>query len=419
MKLFKTLDETSIRELEDKVGSPLYLYDESALRASTEEVLAFPNAYGLTARFAVKACPNATILRFFDQWGLHFDASSIHEVERITAAGIHPSKISLSSQELSPHFAQWVEKGISINACSLDQIRRFGEKFPGQTIGLRFNPGLGSGSTGKTNVGGPSSSFGIWHEAVDEVKNLLDYYKLTAFRIHSHIGSGSDPEVWKKVASLTLNLAAQFPDVTTVNLGGGYKVARVDGEKTTDLQEVGAPVKTALEDFARQQGRKIHLEIEPGTYLVARAGYLLSRIQDKTNTGSEGFEFLKLNAGMTDILRPSLYAAQHPMKIFPEREGAEKRSYVVVGHCCESGDLLTPSPDDAEALHPRALDKASIGDWLLLGGAGAYCSSMSAKNYNSFPEAPEVLLREDNSWLLIRRRQPVEAIWSQETAEKL
>jgi diaminopimelate decarboxylase len=101
---------------------------------------------------------------------LHFDASSGFEVQRAITAGILPHKISLSSQEFPSNFASLYELGIEFNACSLHQLELFGQRFPGQSCGIRFNPGLGSGGTEKTNVGGPASSFGIWHEFKDDVK---------------------------------------------------------------------------------------------------------------------------------------------------------------------------------------------------------------------------------------------------------
>jgi diaminopimelate decarboxylase len=146
-------------------------------------------------------------------------------------------------------------------------------------IGLRFNPGLGSGGTGKTNVGGPSSSFGIWHELLDEVKAVVEKHGLQVVRIHTHIGSGSDPAVWQRVASLSLALCREFPGVTTLNLGGGYKVGRMSYEASTDLQKIGQPVKALFEDFAKDTGRKLQLEIEPGTFLVANAGAIVTTVQ--------------------------------------------------------------------------------------------------------------------------------------------
>ena len=371
----------------------------------------------------MKACPNAAVLQTFDRLGVHVDASSGFEVSRAVAAGVDPKRISLSSQELPHNLEQLLDLGIMFNACSLRQLRAFGELRRGdrsEQLGVRFNPGLGSGGTGKTNVGGPASSFGIWYELMPDVKSILNEYDLAPARVHTHIGSGSDPAVWTRVSGLSLALCEELPSVTILNLGGGYKVGRMASEKSTLLSEVGAPVKEAFEEFAKKTGRNLRLEIEPGTFLVANAGCLVATVQDITTTGSEGHTFLKLDAGMTEVLRPSLYGAQHPIALLPSddtRAGTTINKYVVVGHCCESGDLMTCAPDEPETLQPREFDcSAAIGDALVIGGSGAYCSSMSTKNYNSFPEAAEVLLAGDESLHLIRKRQPVEDIWANEVA---
>jgi diaminopimelate decarboxylase len=403
-------------KIHEQFSAPAYVYDEKTLKENAAAVLDFPNAYGLTARYAMKASSNAAILQIFDAAGLHIDASSGHEIERALRAGVAPEKISLSTQEFSDDFADYYEKGVSINACSLRQIERFGEAFPGRELGLRFNPGVGSGGTQKTNVGGPSSSFGIWHGKLDEVKALVAKYDLKIFRIHTHIGSGSDPDVWQKASALSINMVREFPSATRLNLGGGYKVGRMPYEKTTDLQAVATPVKKAFADLASETGREIHLEIEPGTWLLANAGSILASIQDVTDTGEGGYSFLKLDTGMTEILRPSLYAAQQPFFILPQgREPCEAtREYIIVGHCCESGDLLTPSEENSETLAPRKLPEAAIGDLCVIDGTGAYCAAMSAKNYNSFPEAPEVMIRENGDLRLIRQRQTLDQILQNE-----
>lgn len=119
-----------------------------------------PSAYPLTLLSAPLSAPLSACPQLFEGLGLHIDASSGFEVHRAIEAGFAPAKISLSSQELPPFFADLVTKGVLINACSLRQVELFGQAFPGGEIGLRINPGAGSGGTGKTNVGGPSSSFG-------------------------------------------------------------------------------------------------------------------------------------------------------------------------------------------------------------------------------------------------------------------
>ena len=414
METLRFLTPEQAGPISDQFGTPVFVYDERTLKKNAENCLRFPNAYGLTVRYAMKASSNAAILKTFEDLGLYFDASSGFEVERALRAEIAPEKISLSSQEYPRNLGALCEKGIAFNASSLNQIRRFGELHSGGELGIRFNPGLGSGSTNRTNTGGPSSSFGIWYEYVDEVHALLEECNLTAVRLHTHIGSGVDPTTWQRAARLSLDLAAHFPTVDTLNLGGGYKVARMAHEEHSDLIEIGRSVREAFVSLFEETGRKLQLEIEPGTYLIANACSLLTTIQDIVTTGEEGYTFLKLDSGMSEILRPSHYGAEHPIIVISANPTGETREYVVVGHCCESGDLLTTAPGDPELLAPRELAEASIGDLCVIEGAGAYCSSMPAKNYNSFPEASEALLRESGRIAAIRKRQTLDQILQNE-----
>lgn len=408
------LNFETARRIAETHGTPVYVYDEAGLRASAKAVLKFPNAFGLTARYAMKACPNAAILRIFHEMGLHIDASSGFEVRRAMAAGIPAENISLSAQEIPADLGDLLEAGLCFNACSLQQLERYGRLRPGTEVGVRFNPGAGSGGNNRTNVGGPSSSFGIWHELAPRVRELAEQHDLKIVRIHTHIGSGSDPAVWVRVSDMSFDLVRRFPDVRTLNLGGGYKVGRMPGERSTDLQVVGAPVKSKFEGFAVETGREIRLEVEPGTFLVANAGALLAEVHDVVTTGEGGYDFIKLNAGMTELLRPSIYGAQHPIHLLREGAPGESKPFVVVGHCCESGDILTPAPGDPELLATRELPVPQPGDLCVIDGAGAYASAMAPKHYNSYPEAAEVLLAADGEPRLIRQRQKLEDIWANE-----
>jgi len=298
------------------------------------------------------------------------------------------------------------------NACSLHQLESFGKVAPGGSLSVRINPGLGSGGTKRTNTGGPASSFGIWHEQTNEVKRIAAEYSLTIDRLHSHIGSGSDPEVWKRVTRMTLDLAEQLPDVRSVNLGGGFKVGRVPTETTTDLQDIGRHIERELLEFQERDGRSLHMEVEPGTWLVALAGMVVSSCIDVVDTGSDGYLFAKLDTGMTEVTRPALYGAQHPISVITD--ATDQADVVFVGPCCESGDILTPAPGDPEALAPRTVSRPRIGDLVVVGGAGAYCAAMSVSNYNSYPEAPEVLLEPNGNLRLLRKRQEPGQVWENE-----
>lgn len=398
-------------EVRERFGTPCYVYDQASLDAAARAALAFPHAFGLTVRYAMKANPNAAVVRRFVALGLHVDASSDHEVERALRAGVPPARIQLTSQMPSRRLAEFVAQGVLYNACSRHQLEAYGQACPGGEVSVRMNPGLGSGSTNRTNTGGPASSFGIWHEYLPDVQAIAARHGLRLRRLHSHIGSGGDPAVWQRVARLTLDLAAALPEVATVNLGGGFKVARMAGEQATDLQECGAPVRDELVRFRERHGRALHLEIEPGTYLVANAGAVVATCVDVVDTGRDGYVFAKLDTGMTEVTRPSLYGAQHPIDVLAEAPAAD---VVFCGPCCESGDVLTPAPGDPEGLAPRRVPRPGIGDLVVVGGAGAYCAAMSTINYNSYPQAPEVMLEPGGTLRLLRRRQAFEQILQNE-----
>jgi diaminopimelate decarboxylase len=157
--------------------------------------------------------------------------------------------------------------------------------------------------------------------------------------------------------------------------------------------------------------------IEPGTFLLANSCSLVTTVQDIATTPTR--TFLKLDSGMTEVLRPSLYGAQHPLVVVKRGgapAGGKTKKYVVVGHCCESGDLLTPAPGEPETIAERELAETAIGDMCVVEGSGAYCSGMATKNYNSFPEAAEVLRDARGQLHLIRARQELWQITQNEKA---
>jgi len=399
-------------QVRDRFATPCYVYVRGALEAAARRALAFPAPFGLTVRYAMKANPSRGVLDLFRGLGLHVDASSDHEVERALRAGFPAGSIQLTSQMPSRRLAEHLARGVLFNACSLHQLEAFGLAAHGQSVSVRMNPGLGSGSTNRTNTGGPASSFGIWHEHLGEVKAIAERFDVKITRLHSHIGSGTDPEVYKRVTRMTLDLASKLPDVGVVNLGGGFKVGRMPGEPSADLADVGAHVAQELTAFRDRDGRALGLEIEPGTYLVANAGLVVATCVDVVDTGHDGYLFAKLDTGMPEVTRPSLYGAQHPIHVLAQ--GREETDVIFVGPCCESGDILTPAPGDPEALAPRRVPRPQIGDLVIVGGAGAYCAAMSTINYNSYPQAPEVMLEPDGTLRLLRRRQDLDQVWGNE-----
>lgn len=410
------LTPEKVRSIASKFGTPVYVYDERSLQRQAEKMLAFPNAFGLTVRYSLKAGAGGAIIKIFDRMGLHFDASSMWEAMRAMAVGVEPSKISLTVQEVPTNLDELISRGVQFTACSLLQLAQYGERFPGADVGIRLNPGEGTGFINRLTSGGPRSNFGIWFEFIDEALRLIDKYKLRVNRIHQHIGSGHDPYEWVRISIRTLDLSKAFGPVPIVNLGGGYRVKALISETEVPYNDIGEQLRLAFLQFGKQTGGTPHLEVEPGTFLTANCGSLITTVVDTISTGKNGYDFIKIDSGLTEVIRPGFYGSPHPLVSIPAQGAlrSETKPYLVAGHCCIAGDLLTVELRNPEQVLPQELAVVKPGDFLVVERAGGYCSSMNMKNFNSFPEAPEVLHRADGSLALIRKRQTLEQLTQNE-----
>src|SRR5437899_12695314 len=184
--MFLTSAEAAL--VRERFGTPCYVYDRASLEAAAHAALAFPQAFGFTLRYAMKANPSHAVLRIFRDLGLHIDASSDPEVERALRAGFAPGHIQLTAQVPSRRLEEFVPRGVLYNACSLHQLERYGRALPGRDVTIRVNPGLGSGSSHRVNTGGPASSFGIWHEYLDDAKSVAARYRVAIRGLHTHVG---------------------------------------------------------------------------------------------------------------------------------------------------------------------------------------------------------------------------------------
>lgn len=395
------LSPSRAAELAAAFGTPLYVYDEQTLRSQASKALSFEAPYGLTVRYAMKANPIQAILGIFRDVGIHIDASSENEVIRAMRAGFAAEEIMLTSQQRPSNLAKLQERGLIYNATSLLQLETYGRQCPGSSVSIRINGGLGSGHSPGVSVAGPNSSFGIWHEYLDTALEIARKYRLEITRVHSHIGCGSDPKIWEAAALKAIGLLQRFEEADTINLGGGFKVARMSYEIETNLHSQSHQISEYLREFHSRTGRNIKLEIEPGTFLAANAGSLLATVEDVVDTGAEGHVFMKLNTGMNDFARPVLHGSQHP--IFILNGQTELRDYVVVGHNCESSDLFSPLPNQAAIPSTRRLPVAKPGDLVAIDGTGAYGSAMRLQGYNSFTSPNEVLLQPSGEAALVNR----------------
>ncbi len=371
--------------------TPRFEYSRSQLKQSAKFAASLSAPFGLTVRYAIKANPFPEIIDIFDKAGLHFDASSSYEAQHLLDLGITGKKISLSSQQSAHNLAALVDAGVIFIATSLNQLETFAtlQNRP-KEVGIRINPGVGSGANNRLTTGGPNASFGIWHEYLSDVVSLAKKHELKVNHVQIHIGTGTDPAVWSQVAADSLELLHQLPDVTHLNLGGGFKSAYRPGEHDADVEAIIDAISDKVADFQSDHGRKIKLEIEPGRFLVVHAGTLIAQVDDIVDTGEAGHTFIRLNTGMNDILRPSMYGAYHEIEVL--NDATEKHDYIVVGHNCETGDTLTVAQGDPEEFETRNLNRASIGDLVAIREAGAYCASMRARGYNSYPDAQEYMV---------------------------
>ncbi len=371
--------------------TPRYEYSKAKIQERIDEFGKLSAPSGLTVRYAVKANPHPEIIQLLYEGGMHFDASSSYEAAELLAQGIEGKCISLSSQQSPHNLEELLSAGVLFVATSLRQLRLFLDT-PGRpdTVGVRINPAVGHGHNNRTTTGGVNASFGIWHEYAQEVLSMAKSSGVRIDRMHMHIGSGADPSVWGAVMDTALTITESFPDVTSLDIGGGYKIHRYDSEKETDLSAVIAVFSEKLTAFNDRTGRGLGLEIEPGTYAIAHAGVLVASVDDIVDTGSGGHTFLRLNTGMNDFLRSALYGARHTIEVM--NGATEMKEYIVVGHNCESGDIFTPAAGNPEEIEPRLLRTASIGDEVRIHDMGAYCASMRARGYNSFPDAVEVMV---------------------------
>ena len=412
-----------------KYPTPFYLYDESLIRDRCKELRDMPNAFGLKVRYGMKANSSKALLKIIANEGLGIDAASLNEAKRAMMGGFGAEEILLTTQEVPigedrRDLEDMMKVGLNYNVCSLRQLELVAD-FAGKNkipLSMRVHPGVGSGASSTRNTGDKYSCFGVHLSVVKEAMDIAKEKGLVFKRVHVHIGSGGDPNVWKDNIDRELFFLEQyFPGADTINFGGGFKEKRMPNEERADIKALGQYAKERIEGFFKRTGRKLFMEIEPGTFVVAMAGFLVTRVLDKKNTGSDGFQFLVVDGGMESNTRPLLYGARHPMFVVSTEgtllsgeygDGPAKKPFVVVGRCCESGDALTL--DDEGKIVERNMAEPQFDDYLVLGGCGAYCSSMTPFNYNSHTQIPEVLQRANGDLVLIRKAQSLAQVTQNE-----
>jgi diaminopimelate decarboxylase len=393
------LDAARLQRVAAEFGTPLWLYDATVIRAR----IAFD-----TIRFAQKACSNIHILRLMREEGVAVDAVSEGEVERALRAGFS-SRDGRSEIVFTADIAtestldKIIENEIPMNAGSIDMLHQLGARAPGHRVWLRINPGFGHGHSNKTNTGGEHSKHGIWHTELAEALAVVAQHGLRLVGLHMHIGSGVDYAHLQEVCGTMVQLVCRSgQDVEAISAGGGLSIPYRQDDPVIDTVHYFGLWDAARRQIAEHLGHAVSLEIEPGRYLVAESGMLLTEVRASKDAGRN--HFVLVDAGFSDLMRPSMYGSYHAISVIPA-DGVVRplRDTVVAGPLCESGDVFTQA--EGGVVIPRSLPAAQVGDLLVLHDTGAYGASMSS-NYNSRPLIAEVLLDGD-SQRLIRRRQSI------------
>ena len=397
-------DDQTIAALAVEFGTPLWVYDAAAIKSRIAALRQFD-----TIRFAQKACSNTHILRLMREEGVKVDAVSAGEITRALHAGYDAAGIVFTADVIDrPTLESVATQGIAVNAGSIDMLEQLGERSPGHAVWLRINPGFGHGHSQKTNTGGEQSKHGIWHSDLPQALAAITRHKLKLIGIHMHIGSGVDYSHLANVCDAMADLVKNMNhDLQAISAGGGLSIPYRAGEPQVDTAHYFSLWDAARKRIEAHLGHTVHLEIEPGRYLVAESGCLVSEVRAVKDMGAN--HFVLVDAGFNELMRPAMYGSYHEISIVPAagstaiRTNRTTRDCVVAGPLCESGDVFTQA--DGGIVVQRALPDPQLGDLLVFHDTGAYGASMSS-NYNSRPMIAEVLV-ENGRGRLIRRRQTI------------
>lgn len=406
-----TIGSVSVVELARRYGTPTYVYDAAVIRRQVERLRQFE-----VIRYAQKANSNLAVLDLLRRLGVVVDAVSAGELLRARAAGYslsaEPPEVVYTADVFDRESLDLVvQEGTHVNCGSPDMLEQYGARCPGRGVTLRINPGFGHGHSQKTNTGGPQSKHGIWHTQVEECVQRGKRWNLTVTGLHMHIGSGTDFEHLSQVCEAMVQTARRIgPSIRTISAGGGLPTPYRVGDQSLDIGRYHQLWDGARRQLESEWGHPVRLELEPGRYPVAEAGYLITEIRAVKRMGDNLFYLV--DAGFNNLARPILYGAYHPLAIAPanpqNRQPAQ--SVIVGGPLCESGDIFTQT--DGGTVVQRTLPVAGVGDYLVIGCAGAYGFVMGS-NYNSKPFAAEVLIDQGRDQL-VRPRQNSASLFAEE-----
>lgn len=362
--------------------SNAYVYDLETVRRAATELRRMRSVDRVL--YAVKANFNAQILKLLAGLGIDFDCVSPGEVRHLREAvpGIADDRILFT-----PNFAPRAEyewalgEGLQVTLDNLHPLREWPGIFRDREVFVRLDPGRGRGHHEKVKTAGVQSKFGVPRFEIDELVRLVEQAGARVVGIHAHSGSGIlDPENWRSVAGELIKVARRFPNVRVLDLGGGLGVPERATEAPFDIAGLDATlteIRAAVPDY--------ELWLEPGRYLVAEAGVLLSHVTQLKGKGER--RYVGIGTGMNSLIRPALYGAYHEIVNLSRLDEPATDLVTVVGPICETGDRLGTD---------RMLPPSRENDVILVANAGAYGYVMGSQ-YNLRGVAPEVTLDSDGA----------------------
>ncbi|WP_425636826.1 diaminopimelate decarboxylase [Algoriphagus yeomjeoni] len=386
------LQGINIESITQEFGTPVYIYDGEKIVSQIKSLQTAFATVPLKIKYATKALSNISILKLVKKAGGGVDAVSIEEAKICMLAGFSASEIMYTPSGVNFREVQEaVELGIMINLDSIPLMEEFGAVY-GNTkpACIRINPHIMAGGNAKISVGHIQSKFGISIHQLAEILAVVEKYKINIVGLHIHTGSDIlDAEIFLRGGNVLFEAAMNFPNLTFLDFGGGFKVAYKAGDPSTDMAEVGTKVSKAFNDFCEKYGRKLELWLEPGKFLVSESGYLV--VESNVVKKTPQITFVGVDSGLNHLIRPMMYDAFHDVYNLSNPEG-DLHPYNVVGYICETDTLAKD----------RMLAKVSKGDLLVFKNAGAYGISM-ASNYNSRLRPAEVLVWEGKAQLIRNR----------------
>ncbi len=348
--------------------TPTYVYHLPTVRERARALAAIP---AIDKRsYAIKANPHPAILRALVEEGFGLECVSLGEIEHVFASvpGLTPQQV-LFTPNFAPidEYRTALERGVTVTVDNVELLRQWPEVFRGRSLWLRVDLGYGDGHHAKVTTGGKDAKFGLSAQRFDEFVDLARSLDVRITGVHAHLGSGIDTvSHWKGMIDAMAGFARRIGSVEILDIGGGLPIPYRPDEDPFDL----AAWSQGLSEM-----KAVHpafkIAIEPGRYLVAESGVLLTHATQVVD--KDGVRRVGLDAGMHTLIRPALYDAWHGIANLSRLGDGDERLFDVVGPICESSDIFGKERDLPRATAP--------GDVMVVADAGAYGYSM-ASTYN-------------------------------------